>query len=485
MLEAYQIAFNLRFIFTPKNKLCFFKMSCQVFIRAKPADNYYFTTDSDNTISLPTNKDIVTYKFDKVFKPGSSSEIYHSSCKPLVDQCLLGFNCTLLTYGQSGAGKSFTLEGLIHNCATELILLTDLVEFSVCEIYNDESRDLLNSNTSIKELKNLKKITISTIASFSKIMIAVQNNKEISATLLNSVSSRSHILYCFTISKGNRKSRIVLGDLAGSENSAKAGTLENSDRMSESKHINKSLLQIGNVINSISKNASFVQYRNSKLTHILKYNLSKNCYISLILCISSDKKDWMNTRNTLAFGSVANKIICRPIANSPFVQVIRSNSKRDMIVQTESSSDLLRFDQYKLCYDLARLHKVSDSQMNTSNSSLFSDSELLESFNKSLEELEENISLFSKDLDIVDYELQKMINNGLVEEFGYLFKNYELCTCMKGRKPKSDQFLDNSDIYENLKFIYTCTNKHKVLKVKSSPYRLVLNWFSDVMYLFK
>jgi len=229
------------------------------------------------------------------------------------DSVLRGFNGTIFAYGQTGAGKSHTMEGLIEPPELRGIIPnsfkhifehinanTDpnkqfLVRASYLEIYNEEIRDLLGKDPTARlELKEnadrevyVKDLTAVVVKSFGEMDSVLQAGKKqrvTGATLMNATSSRSHAVFLVTMETADAqpdgKSKILVGklnlvDLAGSERQSKTGAT--GQRLKEATKINQSLSALGNVISAlVDARSTHVPYRDSKLTRLLQDSLGGN-----------------------------------------------------------------------------------------------------------------------------------------------------------------------------------------------------------------
>jgi hypothetical protein len=250
------------------------------------------------------------FSFDAVFSATSSQRTIFDTCAaPIVQSVLDGYNGTIFAYGQTGAGKTHTMEGdpqdpdargIIPNAFQHIfdhVALkgsdeTYLVRASYFEIYNEEIRDLLSSTPKagldLKESADrgvyVKGLTSHIVKSFEEINHIMQmgkKNRSVGATLMNAGSSRSHSVFsiviecCVKDAKGKdhiRVGRLNCVDLAGSERQGKTGAT--GERLKEATKINLSLSALGNVISAlVDGKTKHVPYRDSKLTRILQDSL--------------------------------------------------------------------------------------------------------------------------------------------------------------------------------------------------------------------
>lgn len=193
------------------------------------------------------------------------------------------------------------------------------VQLSVIEIYNETLKDLLNSKSNTSHeirfnegkgitVTNLTNVSVLSPSEFYSYMRQANNNRAVAATNYNEHSSRSHAITQIEIKGRNSKSNLhyssvlYLVDLAGSEN-AKC-----SQRMDETKAINKSLANLGNVMLALQNKEKFVPYRNSKLTYLLQSALGGNSKTLMFVNVSPLQDNYNETLNSLRFASKVRKV---------------------------------------------------------------------------------------------------------------------------------------------------------------------------------
>ncbi|CAD5123606.1 DgyrCDS11934 [Dimorphilus gyrociliatus] len=281
------------------------------------------------------------YVFDLGFDGNATQEeVYVSTCRLLIPNVIKGFNASVFAYGATGAGKTHTMlgtdrePGIMARALNDLFLEMDRtkedmsykVTMSYLEIYNEMIRDLLNPGSGFLELReDAKGVQVAGLSEVSarstrEVMdMLMKGNKERTQepTAANKTSSRSHAVLQVTVRQRDRVrdilqevrvGKLFLIDLAGSERAA--NTQNTGKRMIEGAHINRSLLALGNVINTLSdKNSSrYVNYRDSKLTRLLKDSLGGNCKTVMIAHISPASVHFEESRNTLAYADRAKHI---------------------------------------------------------------------------------------------------------------------------------------------------------------------------------
>lgn len=297
---------------------------------------------ADNDISKQSKEAQGTFTFDRVFDMQcKQSDIFDYSIRPTVDDILNGYNGTVFAYGQTGAGKSYTMMGsniddeegrgviprIVEQIFSSIMASPSTIEYTVrvsyMEIYMERIRDLMapqNDNLPVHEEKNrgvyvkgLLEIYVSSVQEVFEVMRRGGNARAIAATNMNQESSRSHSIFVITVTQKNvetgssKSGQLFLVDLAGSEKIGKTGAT--GQTLEEAKKINKSLSALGMVINSLTDGkSSHVPYRDSKLTRILQESLGGNSRTTLIINCSPSSYNDAETLGTMRFGMRAKSI---------------------------------------------------------------------------------------------------------------------------------------------------------------------------------
>ncbi|XP_035548946.1 kinesin-like protein KIN-7N isoform X2 [Juglans regia] len=282
----------------------------------------------------------LSYAFDHVCDGScTNARAYELLTKEIVHAAVEGFNGTAFAYGQTSSGKTFTMSGsetdpgIIHRAVKDVFakiqLISDrefLIRVSYMEIYNEEINDLFaveNQKLQIHEnlergifVAGLREEIVNNTEQVLKLIRSGEVNRHFGETNMNVRSSRSHTIFRMVIeskakdtnlsgdyssSDAIRVSVLNLVDLAGSERIAKTGA--SGVRLKEGKHINKSLMVLGNVINKLSDCA-----KQSKLTRILQPALGGNAKTSIICTIAPEEVHIEETKGTLQFASRAKRI---------------------------------------------------------------------------------------------------------------------------------------------------------------------------------
>lgn len=281
----------------------------------------------------------------------------------VLKNAIAGFNCSLFAYGQTGAGKSYSMVGYGNNKGIVPITCDELfkivqnsaedvkyqVSFSMLEIYNEQVRDLLVKNNpkgglqvrqNPKEgsffVQNLKRVAVVDYPDIERRIEEGTANRTVAATQMNATSSRAHTVVTIVfdqISKNQagqetkKSSNVNLVDLAGSERADSTGAT--GDRLKEGANINKSLSALGNVISaladlSMGKKKVLVPYRDSVLTKLLQNALGGNSKTIMIAALSPADINYDETLGTLRYADRAKKIKNKAVVNeNPMDKLIR------------------------------------------------------------------------------------------------------------------------------------------------------------------
>ncbi|KAL0049957.1 hypothetical protein WJX82_001623 [Trebouxia sp. C0006] len=314
------------------------------------------------------------FTFDQVYDWNSrQQDIYDATARPIVDAVLSGYNGTIFAYGQTGCGKTFTMEGkedppelrgiipqAFDHIFTEIAKGEHrqyLVRATYLEIYQEEVQDLLSKNPNqrleVKEsaekgvyVKGLVQFVVKSVAEINSVLQVGRKNRSVGATCMNQDSSRSHSVFTITVetadkedsaatastsspatgisggtsAAGGGKNTVRVGklnlvDLAGSERQSKTGAT--GDRLKEATKINLSLSALGNVISALvdGKPGGHVPYRDSKLTRLLQDSLGGNTKTVMIANIGPAGYNYEETLSTLRYANRAKNITNKPRIN--------------------------------------------------------------------------------------------------------------------------------------------------------------------------
>lgn len=329
------------------NKLLELKGNIRVFCRCRPLSAQEVLEGAVSVAEFDSAKDCEirirangapkkVFKFDSVFTPEDDQVDVFADTAPVVVSVLDGYNVCIFAYGQTGTGKTFTMEGTEENRGVNYRTLEELfrvanerkgqfkydISVSVLEVYNEQIRDLLASpqpGQTVKKLEikqmaegihHVPGLVEAQVHSMNEVWEVLQTGssaRAVGSTNANEHSSRSHcILYVMVrgenlINGECTRSKLWLVDLAGSERVAKTDV--QGDRLKEAQNINKSLSALGDVISSLATKTSHIPFRNSKLTHLLQDSLGGDSKTLMFVQISPSENDISETLCSLNFAS--------------------------------------------------------------------------------------------------------------------------------------------------------------------------------------
>ncbi|KAJ6717627.1 KINESIN-LIKE PROTEIN [Salix purpurea] len=302
-----------------------------------------------------------SYRFDEVFtETASQKRVYEVVAKPVVESVLSGYNGTVMAYGQTGTGKTYTVGKLGKDDASERGIMVraledifasttpgcDILEVSYLQLYMESIQDLLapekinipineDARTGEISLPGASVVKVQDLDHFSELLQIGEGNRHAANTKQNTESSRSHAILMVhvrrsinqkaedattsqendvksNLSGGNgiprvRKSKLLIVDLAGSERLDKSGS--DGHLLEEAKFINLSLTSLGKCINALAENSPHIPTRDSKLTRLLRDSFGGSARTSLIITIGPSGKHHAETTSTIMFGQRAMKIV--------------------------------------------------------------------------------------------------------------------------------------------------------------------------------
>uniref|UniRef100_A0A8D0ATC1 plus-end-directed kinesin ATPase n=1 Tax=Sander lucioperca TaxID=283035 RepID=A0A8D0ATC1_SANLU len=350
--------------------------SVKVAVRVRPFNSREIGKESKCIIQMSGN---TTSKYSKkilkctyslchvylfyVFSPedinfASQLQVYKDIGEEMLLHAFEGYNVCIFAYGQTGAGKSYTMmgkqdvkdqQGIIPLLCEDLFTkfndnadnsMSYSVEVSYMEIYCERVRDLLNpknkGNLRVREhplmgpyVEDLSKLAVTAYNDIQDLMDSGNKARTVAATNMNETSSRSHAVFNIiftqkrydaeTDNTSEKVSKISLVDLAGSERADSTGA--KGTRLKEGANINKSLTTLGKVISALAENKkkkkveSFIPYRDSVLTWLLRENLGGNSRTAMVAALSPADINYDETLSTLRYADRAKQIRCNAVIN--------------------------------------------------------------------------------------------------------------------------------------------------------------------------
>ncbi|KAL4170706.1 hypothetical protein KRP22_008812 [Phytophthora ramorum] len=344
----------------------------QVAVRVRPLSANEASQGSETCLDVVNGSILLAEKqfdFDVTFPATSDQEsVYTTLVAPMVDQFFAGYNATVLAYGQTGTGKTYTMgnefassvvpveRGVILRVVQDVFERVEasanpqhfVIRLSYLEILNEEIHDLLNvakpepnpppksTGLSVRGdsdrgivVSGLSEHVVNTMDQAEEILRSGALVRATASTTMNARSSRSHAICTFVMEQygvsasgggtETRLSKFHLVDLAGSERVRR--TNSEGARFREGVNINRGLLALGNVINALcernrtSSLTAHVPYRDSKLTRLLQDSLGGNSKTLMIACISPADVNYEETFNTLRYASRTREIENKAVIN--------------------------------------------------------------------------------------------------------------------------------------------------------------------------
>jgi kinesin family member 11 len=436
----------------------------QVAVRCRPANveekksgqiNCVATETVDKKVNVAYGqngkKTTKTFNFDKVFGCYSTQEeVFRQMVFPLVQETVAGFNCTVFAYGQTGTGKTHTMEGDIHSEENAGIVPRAVksifeqldaakVEFTIrvsfLELYNEELQDLLTPPNSEKKLKlcevekkgvvcqNLEEITVLSVKDIFDILQRGILQRQTAATLCNKNSSRSHSIFTMKImikecnvdgEEVVRHGQLNLVDLAGSECVGRSGA--KNDRAREAGSINQSLLTLGRVITALVDHHGHVPYRDSKLTRLLQESLGGKAKTCIIATLSPAQNAVEETLSTLDYAHRAKNIKNTPQVNQ---KMTKKTVMKEYCEEIESLRLQLQanrekngiFVQPDIYYGMETRIASQEAQINEVESVLKTKMEETKAAVAEKDFIEEKLINIKKDLEITQTNLKQTTTN--------------------------------------------------------------------------
>nr|XP_048310548.1 kinesin-like protein KIFC2 isoform X1 [Myodes glareolus] len=289
------------------------------------------------------------FRLDWVFPPDASQEEVFRQLEPAVLSCLQGYSVCIFTYGQTGTGKTYSMEGPpedpgIAPRALQLLFREmgtgghHHVTLSMVEIYNEAVRDLLATGPPERlvvrqgpagqggiQVAGLTHWDVPNLETLHQMLSLGRSNRATAATVMNQHSSRSHALVTLTLRSASppraqgSTGTLHLVDLAGSERVWKAGVASplprdpnGARRLREAQAINRSLLALGGVMAALRARRPHIPFRDSQLTRLLQPALGAGTTAVLLLQISTRTEDLGETICSLKFAERVGQVELGP-----------------------------------------------------------------------------------------------------------------------------------------------------------------------------
>ncbi|XP_049865689.1 kinesin-like protein KIF18A isoform X2 [Pectinophora gossypiella] len=381
------------------------------------------------------NKEL-NFVFDHVCgQEASNNDVFETATKDMLSALMEGYNCSVFVYGATGAGKTFTMIGNKEHPGITYLTMEHLFsminefekdrEFDICvsyiEVYNENVYDLIKPSKTPLQLREDNKygvmvagLTLNNIKTARELLNMLENgnkNRTQHPTDANAESSRSHAVFqvylkmSYKTSSQVRIVKLSMIDLAGSERASATGCV--GERFKEGANINRSLLSLANCINRLADGSSYIPYRDSKLTRLLKDSLGGNCKTVMIANVSPSHISYEDTYNTLKYAARANKIqlsIKKNIVDgdmrlSQYVKINEELKKRvkeleAKLLQPQKDVDSKPVST-KLTEDLKKKVKELETKLTLSYIKIEKENNKMEDMKKKIQELQAKLSLSS------------------------------------------------------------------------------------------
>ncbi|KAH0685170.1 hypothetical protein KY284_015723 [Solanum tuberosum] len=384
--------------------------------KEKPLSSLQVNPDRE-TLRVKTDGGYRDFSFDGVSlsEEEDIDEFYKKFVQSRINGVKLGDKCTVMMYGPTGAGKSYNMfgsskqPGIVYRSLRDIlgdgieendennekISVGTFVQVTVLEIYNEELYDLLSTNNGGgfgfgwskgssskvrlevigKKAKNATFISGTEATKISKEIQKVEKRRTVKSTLCNERSSRSHCMMIIDVPTVG--GRLMLVDMAGSENIEQAGQTGMEAKMQTAK-INQGNSALKRVVESIANGDSHVPFRDSKLTMLLQDSFEDDkSKILMILCASPDPKDLHKTISTLEYGAKAKCIVRGP--HTP----LKENGAEDSSSAVILRSRIAAMDQF--IYMLQMENKLKEKECNEAKRKLMKKEEEIATLRSKLE----------------------------------------------------------------------------------------------------
>ena len=394
-----------------------------------------------------------TFTYDQVFGPeATQAQVYDKLVQPIVDEVLEGYNCTVFAYGQTGTGKTHTMEGrrdddmlgveerrlalnagiiprAVKQVFDHLRNLTDehSVRVSHLELYNEQLTDLLGAEEITTEslrvyedpqkgtfVQGLEDVVVRNEEEIFAVLDRSATRRKTAETLMNKFSSRSHSIFSITIHIKEstpdgadllKVGKLNLVDLAGSENVGRSGAVKN--RAREAGNINQSLLTLGRVITALVDRHPHIPYRDSKLTRLLQESLGGRNKTCVIATVTPGSSSFEETVSTLDYAYRAKSIKNRPTVNQMIAKHVLLKEYTEEISKLKRELDATRAKNgvYLPPEEFERLQHMSTRQRDE-----------ISQLNDQTEEYERQLAVIREQLQDTECELRREQDNLAITE---------------------------------------------------------------------
>ena len=333
-----------------------------------------------------------SFAFDYSFQSHSETEqgigeyatqdtVFNLLGKPVLYCALEGRNVCLFAYGQTGAGKSFSMlgktddpkqQGIIPRSCREIFRLRDeerddalvsyKISIQVVEVYCEMINDLLEVRSKWPQTGHKPRLTkdgyvVDTVTrpcgcydDIEQAFLIADKNRSVGSHALNPESSRAHTIYTINYQRQKKltadakqaetiSAKINLVDLAGSERSESAGTT--GQMLKEGNAINLSLTALGSTIKALSEGKR-PNFRDSKLTLLLQGSMT-NGKVIMIAAVSPASICFDESMSTLRFAERIKMVKIKAkknVTQDPVAEI--KKEMEEMRTKMQEEIDLLK-----------------------------------------------------------------------------------------------------------------------------------------------
>lgn len=391
------------------------KGKIRVYVRVRPFSNSELERGSNEAVfkdgklsvyvksagaqDKPESKKV--YDFDQVFggQEGNNQEDVFRDTKHLIMSVVDGYNVCIFAYGQTGAGKSYTMigssdigtclhddglfdanAGITPRAVSELFRLlnernaqiTFEVQVQMFQLYRDGLEDLLagvdkkgnnikkkkdddekpvltgplkitlaeHSPTGLVQVENAVIMNAENPADVMKIFAKGSSRRTTASTQMNAESSRSHLICSLIVKLTNRRSgQTSIGKLTLVDLAGSERVDKSGavgETLKEAQSINKSLSALGDVISALTSGQSHVPYRNHPLTMLMSDSIGGNAKTLMFVNTSPADYNVPETNNSLGFASRC-KDITNSVASNPAVQQAQLNALKKELTRLKKT----------------------------------------------------------------------------------------------------------------------------------------------------
>lgn len=471
-------------------------------LKDKPISALQVNSDG-RSVRVRTEIGYRDFTLDGVSEDQDLDGFYRKFVQPRINGVKLGDKCTIMMYGPTGSGKSHTMfgsaitkqQGIVYKSLSDILGNEDdvideqkvgvgtFVQVTVLEIYNEEIYDLLSTNSKGgfnigwskgnaskvklevmgKKAKNATFISGTEAGKISKEIQKVEKRRIIKSTFCNERSSRSHCMIILDVPTVG--GRLMLVDMAGSENIEQAGQTGFEAKMQTAK-INQGNIALKRVVESIANGDSHVPFRDSKLTMLLQDSFEDDkSKILMILCASPDPKELHKTISTLEYGAKA-KCIVRGIHTPIKDKGGEDSSSSDVIL----GSRIAAMDQF--IHKLQMENKVREKEKNEAHKQLMKKEEEIACLRAKLAEAE--VKNAEEEINMKVKERTNMLRNELEMKIEECQKMADKVVEMERKKMEEKIFQQQEELemlrrrLEEIEFELTRSNGNKNVSVSCS-----------------